>query len=142
MIKRIISIEAGVWWTKVAVADYRKKKDMHVYQAFMFKTPEHAIEDGYIRDKEEFGRALRDELNKRRIEEKDVIFTLSSSKVVTREVTIPFVKDDKIEGIINAQVRDYFPMDVSNYTISHSKMDVYEEDGKKQIKLLLIAIPD
>ncbi len=34
------------------------------------------------------------------------------------------------------------PMDVSNYTISYSKMDVEEEDGKKMLKLLLVAIPD
>ena len=33
-------------------------------------------------------------------------------------------------------------MDVSNYTISYSKMDVEEEDGKKMLKLLLVAIPD
>ncbi len=26
MVKRVVSIEAGVWWTKVALADYRKKK--------------------------------------------------------------------------------------------------------------------
>ena len=45
-------------------------------------------------------------------------------------------------GIIEAQIRDYFPMDVSNYTISYSKMDVEEEDGKKMLKLLLVAIPD
>ena len=25
MVKRVVSIEAGVWWTKVALADYRKK---------------------------------------------------------------------------------------------------------------------
>ena len=55
---------------------------------------------------------------------------------------IPFVKDNKIMGIIEAQIRDYFPMDVSNYTISYSKMDVEEEDGKKMLKLLLVAIPD
>ncbi len=55
---------------------------------------------------------------------------------------IPFVKDNKIMGIIESQIRDYFPMDVSNYTISYSKMDVEEEDGKKMLKLLLVAIPD
>ena len=48
----------------------------------------------------------------------------------------------KIKGIIDAQSRDYFPMDISGYTISYSKMEVLEEDGKKQLKLLLVAIPD
>lgn len=141
MVKRVVSIEAGVWWTKVALADYRKKNPP-VHKAFAFRTPEHAVEDGYIRDKEAFASALKVELSKRDIHEKEVVFTLSSSKVVTREVMIPFVKDNKIMGIIESQIRDYFPMDVSNYTISYSKMDVEEEDGKKMLKLLLVAIPD
>lgn len=139
--KKVISIEAGIQWTKVALVDYRKKNPP-VHEAFAFRTPEHAVEDGYIRDKDSLARALKEELVRRQILEKDVVFTLSSSKVVTREVMIPYVKDNKIKGIIDAQSRDYFPMDISGYTISYSKMDVVEDDGKKQLKLLLVAIPD
>lgn len=141
MAKKVISIEAGIQWTKVALVDYRKKNPP-VHEAFAFRTPEHAVEDGYIRDKDSLARALKEELVRRQIVEKDVVFTLSSSKVVTREVVIPYVKDNKIKGIIDAQSRDYFPMDISGYTISYSKMDVVEDDGKKQLKLLLVAIPD
>lgn len=141
MVKKIISIEAGIQWTKVALVDYRKKNPP-VNEAFAFRTPEHAVEDGYIRDKDSFAKALKAELARRQIYEKSVVFTLSSSKVVTREVIIPYVKDNKIKGIIDAQSRDYFPMDISGYTISYSKMEVLEEDGKKQLKLLLVAIPD
>ena len=141
MTKKVISIEAGVWWTKVSLVEYRKKNPP-VYQAFAFRTPENAVEDGYIRDKDSFANALKDELRRHNIREKEVVFTLSSSKVVTREVLIPFVKENKIRGIIDAQMRDYFPMDVSSYTVSYSKMDVETIDGKKQIKLLLVAIPD
>ena len=141
MAKKVISIETGIQWTKVALVDYRKKNPP-VHEAFAFRTPEHAVEDGYIRDKDSLARALKEELARRQILEKDVVFTLSSSKVVTREVMIPYVKDNKIKGIIDAQSRDYFPMDISGYTISYSKMDVVEDDGKKQLKLLLVAIPD
>lgn len=139
--KKVISIETGIQWTKVALVDYRKKNPP-VHEAFAFRTPEHAVEDGYIRDKDSLARALKEELVRRQIVEKDVVFTLSSSKVVTREVMIPYAKDNKIKGIIDAQSRDYFPMDISGYTISYSKMDVVEDDGKKQLKLLLVAIPD
>ena len=141
MAKKVISIETGIQWTKVALVDYRKKNPP-VHEAFAFRTPEHAVEDGYIRDKDSLARALKEELVRRQIMEKDVVFTLSSSKLVTREVMIPYVKDNKIKGIIDAQSRDYFPMDISGYTISYSKMDVVEDDGKKQLKLLLVAIPD
>lgn len=143
MSKKVISIETGVQWTKVALVDYRKKNPP-VYEAFAFRTPDHAVDDGYIRDKDSLARALKEELARRQIVEKSVVFTLSSAKVVTREVLIPYVKDNKIKGIIDAQSRDYFPMDISGYTISYSKMEVVEaeEGGSKQLKLLLVAIPD
>ena len=65
-------------------SDYRKKNPP-VHKAFAFRTPEHAVEDGYIRDKEAFASALKAELSRHDIHEKEVVFTLSSAKVVTLE---------------------------------------------------------
>lgn len=141
MSKKIVSIEAGIWWTKVCLVDY-KKTSPKVYKAFAFRTPEHAIEDGYIRDKENFEVVLMKELQRHGIKEREAIFILSSSKIVTREVVIPAVKDNKITAIIDAQIEEYFPMDVSDYVISYNKMGQTEQDGKKQLKLLLVAVPD
>ena len=53
MSKKVISIETGILWTKVALVEANRKSP-HVYDVFRFRTPEHAIEDGYIRDKENF----------------------------------------------------------------------------------------
>lgn len=141
MAKRVVSIELGVWWTKVSLVDYRKKMPQ-IYTAFTFRTPEHAVEDGYIRDKEQLSECLKRELLKRNIREREVVFTLSSSKVVTREVRIPEVKDSKLDGIIKTQSREFFPMDVSNYTVTYHKMESFQAEGVKQMKLLLVAVPD
>lgn len=142
MTKKVLSIETGVWWTKVCLVDYRKTNP-HIYHSFYMKTPEHAIEDGYIRDKESFAKALKEELAKRMITEKSVVFSISSSRVVTREVTIPMAKDRQIPGIVMSQAREYFPMDITGYTISWKKMEtVTAEDGAKNLKLWLSAVPD
>ena len=142
MNKKVLSVETGVWWTKVCLMEYRKANP-HVYQAFYMKTPEHAIEDGYIRDKESFAKALKEELAKRMITEKTILFSITSSRVITREVMVPVVKDKQIPGIVTSNAREYFPMDISGYTISWKKMDaVTAEDGTKKIKLLLSAVPD
>lgn len=141
MAKKVISIETGIWWTKVAVVD-AQKKNPQVYEAFTFRTPEHAIEDGYIRDKEGFAKCLKEQLASHQVVEKNVLFSINSSKVITREISIPYVKDKQIAGIVEAQAREHFPMDVSNYTISFRKMDVVEGENGKAIKLLLIAVPD
>lgn len=141
MAKKVISIEAGVWLTKVGLVDY-KKTSPKIYKAFTFRTPEHAVEDGYIRDKESFANSLINELAKHEIKERTAVFTLASSKIVTREIEIPPVKENKVESIIKLQINDYFPMDVSDYVISHSKMGDIEKDGRKLTKYMLVAVPN
>lgn len=141
MAKKVISIEAGVWLTKVGLVDY-KKTSPKIYKAFTFRTPEHAVEDGYIRDKESFANTLINELAKHEIKERTAVFTLASSKIVTREIEIPPVKENKVESIIKLQLNDYFPMDVSDYVISHSKMGDIEKDGRKLTKYMLVAVPN
>lgn len=141
MAKKVISIEAGVWLTKIGLVDY-KKTSPKIYKAFTFRTPEHAVEDGYIRDKESFANTLINELAKHEIKERTAVFTLASSKIVTREIETPPVKENKVESIIKLQINDYFPMDVSDYVISHSKMGDIEKDGRKLTKYMLVAVPN
>lgn len=141
MAKKVISIEIGVWWTKVLVMD-DVKANATIYEAFYFDTPEHAVEDGFVRDKEVFAAALKTEFAKRHILEKNVIFSINSSKLVTREVSIPYVKDNQIAGIVDMQSKDFFPMNLSNYTISYKKLDTYVKEDGKFVKLLLVAVPD
>lgn len=141
MAKKVLSIEAGGWWTKVVLTEPHKKS-AQIYDMFYFRTPENTVEDGMVRDRERFLTALKEELASHQVTEKNVIFTINSTKVITREATIPFVKDKVLPGIVDAQAKDYFPMDISSYTVTFRKMDEYTEEGKKMIKLLLIAVPD
>lgn len=141
MANRVLSIETGIWWTKVALMEPRKNA-FRVVMAFSFRTPEHAIEDGYIRDKEGFDKALKKELKKRSVGERDVVFSINSSRVVTREVLVPAVKDKQIEGIVASQAKEYFPMDISGYTVSYKKLDTVQTEKGKELRLLLVAVPD
>lgn len=142
MKKRILCIETGSWWTKVSLVE-PTKGNPRVHDAFYIRTPENAVEDGYIRDKQSLATVIREEFLKRDIKEKAVTFSVNSSKVITREIEIPKVKDNQIEGIVNLQAQEHFPMDISGYKISYIKMDEFEdENGAKMLKLLLVAIPD
>ena len=76
MAKKIVSIEIGVWWTKVLVME-DVKKNPTIYNAFYFDSPEHSVEDGFVRDKEVYLTALKAELAKRHILEKNVVFVLN-----------------------------------------------------------------
>ena len=141
MAKKVLSIQTGIWWTKVALLEYGVKHP-RVFDMFMFRTPENAVEDGYIRERESLSNQLRAELSKRKISERKVIFSINSAKVVSREVMIPKVSNSKIKSIAMEQARENFPMDIASYTISYCKMGMLDGDPKQQMKLQLLAVPD
>lgn len=118
------------------------KKQTNVHNALIFETPEDAYEDGTLKDVERIASAIREQLSSNGVTNKNVIFILSSSKVVNREVLIPEVKENKVKGIINANASEYFPVNIEDYVVSHSILEhVVNEDKSKQLKLMVVAAP-
>lgn len=119
-----------------------KKKTSTVHNAIIFETPEDAYEDGFIRDKERIAEAIKSQLAANGITNKNAIFVLTSTKIVNREVLVPFVKENKIKGIINANSSEYFPVNIEDYTVSHSVLEtVTDEENNKQLRVLAVAAP-
>ena len=118
------------------------KKQTVIHNVIIFETPEDSYEDGTIKDPERIAHAIREQLTTGGISNKNVIFVLSSSKIVNREVLVPFVKPNKIRGIINANSSEYFPVNIEDYVVSHQTLEeVTAEEGNKQIRVLAVAAP-
>lgn len=141
MAKKILTIEVGSQQTRVCEMDYATKNP-HVYKTLTFDTPEGAVEDGFINDTSRFAVAMRDALDRERVTTKDVVFTISSSKIANREVTIPMVKDSKIMQVVQASASEYFPVDISDYVISYTVQQRINTKTDKQLVLLLLAAPN
>ena len=91
---------------------------------------------------ERIASAIREQLESNGITNKNVIFVISSSKVVNREVLIPEVKENKVKGIVDANASEYFPVNIEDYVVSHSILEhVVDEDKTKQLKLMVVAAP-
>lgn len=119
------------------------KKQSTIHNAIIFETPEDAYEDGVIRDKERIAEAIKSQLSANGITNKNAIFVLTSTKIVNREVLVPFVKENKINGIINANSSEYFPVNIEDYVVSHSVLEtVTDEENNKQLRVLAVAAPE
>lgn len=119
------------------------KKQSTIHNAIIFETPEDAYEDGVIRDKERIAEAIKSQLSANGITNKNAIFVLTSTKIVNREVLVPFVKENKIKGIINANSSEYFPVNIEDYVVSHSVLEtVTDEENNKQLRVLTVAAPE
>ena len=119
-----------------------QKKQTNIHNVIIFETPEDAFEDGIIKEPEKIAGAIREQLVSRGIHNKNAVFVLSSTKIVNREVIIPFVKENKIRGIINANSSEYFPVNIEDYVVSHSVLEtVVDAENNKQLRLLAVAAP-
>ncbi|MGN0367992.1 MAG: pilus assembly protein PilM [Wujia sp.] len=118
------------------------KKQTYVNNVVIFETPEDSYEDGVLKEPEKLADAISQQLSSRGISNKNAVFVLSSTKIVNREVVIPFVKENKIRGIINANSSEYFPVNIEDYVVSHSILEtVTDEEGGKQLRVLAVAAP-
>ncbi|MCR5202558.1 MAG: pilus assembly protein PilM [Lachnospiraceae bacterium] len=141
MAKHVLSIEIGQKVTKVAEIDYLKKNP-HVYRAVTFATPDEVVNDGFIRDRDVLARAMKEQLANAGMREKSVVFSIACSKIVTREVDMPNVKENKIGDLVKATAQDYFPVDLSEYSVAHSVLERTKEGKDTSFKVMLLAAPD
>lgn len=118
------------------------KKQSYIHNVIIFETPEDSYEDGILKEPEKIANAIREQLVARGISNRNAIFVLSSTKIVNREVMIPFVKENKIRGIINANSQEYFPVNIEDYVVSHTVLEtVIDEENNKQLRVLAVAAP-
>ena len=141
MAARAISIEIGYSLTRVCEVDY-KTKSHKIYKSFTIPTNEGMINDGVLTISPEYVENLKSALSANRVKAKQVVFTITSSRIASREVVIPFVKENRIADVVNANATDYFPVDLSQYQLAYSILGtIGENKSSQQYKLLVMAVP-
>lgn len=140
----ILTIEVGS--TEIRVAEMRDdKKGSNIRRCFRFAVPRGLVEDGFVQDAATLGEQLKNELLSRKISARKVRFIVASSRIASREVRIPFIKENRIQDLIETNAADYFPIDPAEYILSYRIIDVEEErEGKEKEKkyhLMVYACP-
>lgn len=140
-VKKVVSIEIGYLVTRICETDY-KSKTHKVYRSCTVPTPEGIINDGVLTATEGYVESIRSALAVNRIKSKQVVFTITSARIASREVTIPYVKENRIANVVNANASEYFPVDLSQYQLSYTILGVLGDgNGTKQYKLIVMAAP-
>lgn len=136
---KVVSIEVGYSFIKICEMDY-KVKTPRVYRYTMVPTPLNVIEDGYLKKSAGLRTAIKEALYRNKIKTKRVIFTVASSKIINREVMLPPVKPNMMESVIKANLKDYFPIDLSNHEISHVVLETFKDgENAGRSRVLLVA---
>ncbi|MBP3577436.1 MAG: pilus assembly protein PilM [Lachnospiraceae bacterium] len=138
-ISKVVSIEISDLRTRVCYIGYGKKNPV-VYKSFTFDNPEMTVEDGFILERGLYGTELVERLEEAGIKCKDVVFSLTSNKIISREVTIPDMKPELVQELIENERAEYFPMDTTEYMLTYMVLEKLKET--KELRILVYAVPD
>ncbi len=138
---KVISIEIGYSLTRICETDY-KSKTHKVYSSCTIPTMEGVFNDGTLALTQEYVESIKSAFALNRMKSKQVVFSITSAKIASREVVIPFVKENRIADVVNANASDYFPVDLSQYQLAYTILGTLgETKGSQQYKLLVMAAP-
>lgn len=138
--KKVLAMDFGSRSIKMVEGLYKKGK-LNIDRTVLLDLPDGIYENGYIRDSDMLQDILSSFMRLNNIKNSDTIAVISSTDILTRDVIIPNVSDEEIEGILNYKITDYIPIEPEDYIIQYINEGEFIENGNKLIKLFIIAMP-
>ena len=138
---KVLCMEIGAVYTKIVEMDYQAKKPK-VYRCLEVKTPEGAVKDGYLADDRlpALQETIKEALTANKIRTKRILFTIFSGRIINREILLPGVKPHQINAVIESNITEYFPIELSEYKISHMLIrTIREGENAGKHKVLVLA---
>lgn len=129
MAKKVIVVRVGSKTTHIVHME-NAISNPTIYGCVRVPTPEGAVKEGMIQDVVEIARRIRKACQEKGIRAKDAIFVVASSKIASRETTIPAVNKAKVPQLVMAKVPDLFPVDTEKYIFSYLLQGKEREDGE------------
>ncbi|MDY5576367.1 MAG: pilus assembly protein PilM [Lachnospiraceae bacterium] len=136
----ILTISIGSMSIKLCEVSY-SGNSIHLHKAAVIKTPVGSVEDGFIKDEQSVVDVIRTSMEINKFEAKTAVFSIFSSRIASREVMLPDIKEKKMSQVIAANASEYFPVNIEEYIISHKSLETVVEDKQKQQRVLVLAAP-
>lgn len=127
--------------THVVETDF-KVKEPKIYKSFSFQTPDNLFKEETLADVLPFKERLDAGLEEHKIKTRKAVFVLASSRIASRDVVIPHVKENRIRTLLYANSAEYFPVDLEKYQLSYRLLDEVEEESEQKYKLMVLAVPN
>lgn len=95
------------------------RKGVSVSRLLTREIPNNLMRDNSIGDVKAFAEFLADALRYANIKTKRAIFSLPTDKIMTREVILPEMNEEKTKTAIRVNAPDYFPIDLTDYVLAY-----------------------
>ncbi len=116
------------------------KHGLKVLDSFTVETPVGAINDGRIINVKALEQVLSTKLEERRIKKCLMSFSFSSSTFQEREITLPKLSKKELQPMVEYEIQQYLPYDVSRCTVEYIIKETFFKDGQEFHLLNVTAI--
>jgi type IV pilus assembly protein PilM len=128
----------------IRVAEMQKSnKTVILSNAAEVPTPQGCFNDGYILDVAAVAEKIRTAIFGKGFSTKDVVFTIGSKKIASKEVEVNyFKKTKKLAEILQANSQEYFPMSgAGDYVFAYSILEDYYTNEERKYRVSAVAAP-
>ncbi len=136
----ILAIDFGTKNIKIAQGK-NQFGNIVINNLYTIPTPRDSIKDGKIIDSLSLMKCLNDFMAQNGIKAKKAIVTIQSTSVITRELTLPYAKDEALKNMVQFEVEQYLPIMLNEYVIEHRILEEFTEEEAKKLKILVAAMP-
>lgn len=137
---KYISIYVNNEYIKICEAT-KGQKSITIHKVVSISTPDGMYADGEILDIKGLAKAIKSALDDNRINSNDVVFTISSNKIATKDVLVPDIKESKINKVIETNASEYFPVKIEDYVIQYYPLEKVKEGEANKLKVVVVAAP-
>ena len=143
MASKVLTIYISSDAIRVAEMQKNNNKTVVLSNAAEIATPAGCFNDGYLVDVTAAAEAIRQAIFGRGFTAKEVIFTVSSKKIASKEVEINYFKNTKKLGqVLQANSSEYFPMSNSgDYLFAYSVLEDYMTEEGRKYRVSAVAAP-
>ncbi|MBS4540010.1 type IV pilus assembly protein PilM [Clostridium sp. D2Q-11] len=138
--KKIISLDIGNENIKMLEVK-QLNKNITLENAITINTPKNSIDDGNIMNIHTLSSYIKENLDKHGFKGSKGVITLDYPNVISREIMLPFAKEDELEEMVRYEIEQFLPIMLDDYVIDYRKREEFEEDSVKKLRLLVVAIP-
>lgn len=104
------------------------RRGVSVYRLLTKEVPESLVSGGLIVDVRGFAEYLNATLKYANIKTKKVVFSLPSDRIMSREVVLPELKEEKLKTALKVNAPEYFPVELTDYVLSYFTISRILED--------------
>src|SRR6266700_4165257 len=103
------------------------------------RIPDGAVENGEVKDPDAVTAALVELWKVGRFTNRQVHLGMGNQRVVVREINLPWLSDKELRESLPFQVQEFVPIPIDDAVLDYHIIEELEQDGRRMVRLLLVA---